>query len=87
MSHHPAFVMITNVPEQSYELLLQKFNLYMYIRNQNDAATSRDGDVCLSNVPYDFFTGRLCINIRMSRNLRNEMIDVVVKDKLLRKYT
>ena len=61
MSHNPAFVLITNVPEQSYELLLQKLNLDMYIRSQNNAGFGRDGNVNLLNVTYDFFTDRLWI--------------------------
>lgn len=45
MSYNPAFVLITNVPEQSYELLLQKLNLDMYIRSQNNAGFIHDGNI------------------------------------------
>jgi hypothetical protein len=61
MSHNPAFVLITNVPEQSYELLLQKLKLNMYIRSQNNDSENPEGTVNLLNVTYDFFTDKLWI--------------------------
>ena len=45
--HNPTFVLITNGPEQSYELLLQKLNLDIYIPSQNNAGFSRDGNVLI----------------------------------------
>jgi hypothetical protein len=61
MSYNPAFVLITNVPEQSYEILLQKLNLDIYVRSPNKAELNRDGNVNLLNVTYDFFTDKLWI--------------------------
>jgi hypothetical protein len=39
MSQNPAFVIITNVPDQNYELLQQKLNLDTKLRWKGYAAT------------------------------------------------
>src|SRR5262245_47250640 len=61
MSHNPALVLITNVPEQSYEPLLQQLNLDRFIRSQNTTGFSSNGNVNLLNVTYDYFIDRLWI--------------------------
>lgn len=61
MSHNPALVLITNVPEQNYELLLRKLNLDMYVRAQDAARFGHGGNVNLLNVTYDYFTDRLWV--------------------------
>lgn len=61
MSHNPALVLVTNVSEHNYELLLRKLNLDMYIRAQDAAGFGHGGNVNLLNVTYDFFTDRLWV--------------------------
>jgi hypothetical protein len=61
MSHNPALVLVTNVSENNYELLLRKLNLDMYVRAQDAASFGHSGNVNLLNVTYDFFTDRLWV--------------------------
>ncbi|MEJ1240543.1 hypothetical protein WBG78_20535 [Chryseolinea sp. T2] len=58
MSHNPALVLITNVHEQNYELLLKEVQLDVYVSPHTEPARK---DVNLMNITYDYFTDRLWI--------------------------